>query len=144
MTSVNLSENKDIESIRNYIFSIDFSMIIDKMVLREKWRRSDAEKACEMYRNFLFLNVKYSEHLPLPPSDEIDEFWHHHILDTKKYIKDCEQIFGRYFHHYPYLGKQEANKMFENTQALYHQEFGDYIYKIRRHFIVASLLKWAE
>ena len=127
-----------LEEAKSYIDSIDFSMIIDKVIKTKKWARKDVEKIAKLYRHFLFLNKKYREcNLPIPPSEEIDEFWHNHILDTKKYMLDCDKIFGYYLHHYPYLGidgktnEEEADNLFEKTQELHLKEFGDYICTIR-------------
>lgn len=36
-----------------------------------------------------------------PPNDDIDQFWHFHILDTPKYAHDCQKIFGFFIHHIP-------------------------------------------
>lgn len=61
---------------------------------------------------------------------EVDEIWHHHILDTRQYFRDCLQIFGYYFHHYPYFGirgepdKQNLDLAFDVTQELHEIEFG--------------------
>jgi len=61
---------------------------------------------------------------------EVDEIWHHHILDTRQYVKDCDCIFGYYFHHYPYFGtrsntdKANLDLAFEMTQTLHEIEFG--------------------
>ena len=76
----------------------------------------------------------------LPPSEEVDEFWHNHILDTRKYKQDCEQIFGFYLEHYPYFGidgktnRQDLDNAFAVVQRLHHQEFGDYIYEVRTNY----------
>ena len=40
---------------------------------------------------------------------DVDEFWHQHILDTRKYRDDCENIFGHYMDHTPGLDP-EAQK----------------------------------
>lgn len=143
-----------IEEAKAYIDAIDFSQIIDKMVMKDRWKKCDAEKACELYKHFLYLKKKYEnsdDHLP--PSEEIDEFWHNHILDTKKYMVDCDHIFGRYLHHYPYLGIDDKTDMndlrrfFEKTQELHYKEFGDYIYNVRKRRLkqlqtfVKSLIK---
>lgn len=107
---------------------------------QDGWKRKAALQTCVYYRNFLFLNKKYRQQVHpniLPPSEDVDEFWHYHILDTKKYITDCEMIFGSYFHHYPYLildhqiNKKELNNTFELTQKLHIQEFGEPIYATR-------------
>lgn len=138
-----------LEEAKRYIDSIDFSQIIHKMVTRDGWLRSDALKVCQFYRNYLYLRRKYGDAYPLPPSKEIDEMWHHHILDTKKYHQDCLAIFGTFHHHYPYFGFDEKStendlmKAFEDTQNLYSQEFnGQKIYKIRNIYsTIAKLIK---
>ncbi len=121
----------------SYIYdTLDLRMIEKKITsnhyLGYKWLKKDAALACKLYRNFLCLNVKYKETNILVPSEEIDEIWHNHILETKKYAEDCMHIFGSYFHHYPYLGfddettRKDLNKAFANSQKLYFQEFGEY------------------
>lgn len=35
------------------------------------------------------------------PGQELDEYWHEFILDTKRYTKFCEYVFGKYWHHDP-------------------------------------------
>jgi hypothetical protein len=69
-----------------------------------------AEWSCERvdatekeYRRFLLLMKMLPNELAAPSMD-VDRFWHHHILDTKKYANDCRAVFGYFLHHYPYLG----------------------------------------
>ena len=125
-----------------YIKNIDFSMIIEKMVKQDGWRKKNALETAQFYRNFLYLNKKYSQHGVLPPSIDIDEFWHNHILDTKQYLHDCQQIFGYYLHHYPYLVQDHAlnqlqlNQAFAQTQAFHQQEFGHPIHATRSKFAI--------
>lgn len=127
---------KSVEQLKQTIENLDLSMIINKMVSHQGWSRKDAEEACRFYRNFLFLSAKYPEKM-LTPSKEIDEFWHNHILDTEKYPIDCQNVFGSYFHHYPYTGldgKTDIKNLgndFAEIQLLHKEEFGDYIYEIR-------------
>ncbi|OGT45726.1 MAG: hypothetical protein A3E83_04640 [Gammaproteobacteria bacterium RIFCSPHIGHO2_12_FULL_41_20] len=131
------SHNPSLEQAKQYIYSIDFSMIIQKMVNHDGWCESDAVKTADLYRNFLYLNKKYATETILPPSQDVDEFWHYHILDTKKYIQDCENIFGGYFHHYPYLiidhqlDQHGLSQAFMRTQTLHIEEFGSPIYATR-------------
>lgn len=127
-----------LEQAKFYIYSLDFSLIINKLIKYEGWIKKGAINVCQLYKNYLFLNKKYGNRYGLlPPSDEIDSFWHYHILDTKNYQKDCLAIFGEYFHHYPYFGidqKSNFNDLyasFQILQQLHYQEFGDFIYKIK-------------
>lgn len=128
MTNDNTQE---LNAAKRYIDSIDFSMIIDKMTKHESWLKKDAEKTCQYYRNFLFLKKKYaSQPIKIPPSQDVDEFWHRHILDTEKYIHDCQAIFGHYLHHYPYFGIDaystwdDLTSAFDQVQKIHLAEFG--------------------
>lgn len=134
-----------LDEARRYIYSLDFSKIINKMVYQQGWSRADAETISHMYRNFLFLQRKYGREYEFPPSEEIDEFWHNHILDTEKYRHDCQMIFGYYLDHYPYSGIDGQSDVsdlvngFTTLQQLYAKEFnGEQIYQVRG--IIAKLL----
>jgi len=126
-----------------HIESIDFSMMTNRMMKRDGWTAREVEQGIRLYRNYLILKSKYPEE-NLPPSEDIDEVWHNHILDTKKYQEDCKKIFGRYLEHYPYFGMDERSNMddlaraFERTQELHVLEFGYQIPRIRYPF----LLRW--
>ncbi len=141
--------SSSLEQAHHYIYSIDFSMIIEKMVKNGGWRMSDALATAKLYCNFLYLNKKYPSDAILPPSEDIDEFWHYHILDTRKYLIDCDAIFGNYLHHYPYLivdhhlNHADLNQAFEVTQHLHQIEFGEPIFATRsqHHSFCYSLLK---
>jgi hypothetical protein len=59
------------------------------------WTDKAFDEAVIYYKNFLWLLRKYHDKYEyIPPSIEIDEIWHHHILDTTKYHKDMDDIFG--------------------------------------------------
>jgi len=126
-----------LEDAQSYVQSIDFSKIIDRLVTHEGWLKSDATAVSQMYRRYLFLKRKYKDQYKLPPTAEIDEFWHNHILDTKCYRQDCQAIFGAYLDHYPYFGGDEYSttkdliKAFSKLQEIYRQEFGKDIYQVR-------------
>ncbi len=128
-----IADSPSLSRASAYINTIDFSKIIDKLVKYEGWFLDEAHQVCRQYRNFLFLNKKYGDRYAIPPTEEIDEFWHMHILDTKAYRRDCEAIFGKYLDHYPYFGIDEKsdindlNRAFKNTLKLYQDEFGESI-----------------
>jgi len=95
----------------------------------EGWSEARADAAAAEYRRFLFLMKKYPEDL-VSPTVETDIFWHYHILDTMKYARDCEAVFGYFLHHYPYVGMGDGDSEGEREQAgdrmreLYEAEFG--------------------
>jgi hypothetical protein len=114
------------------IENLDLTMVANNMVKKLGWLQSEVDEACVLYRNFLFLNYKYPNE-KIVPSEDVDEFWHNHILDTKKYKIDCENIFGSYLDHYPYFGMdgvstiRDADSAFARTQELHKKEFGYFI-----------------
>lgn len=136
--ALNLSRpnTPSLEDSFNYIYDIDFNMLIFKITqpdpnIARIWDQESAHTVVRYYQNYLWLLRKYSEQYPvIPPSIDIDEIWHHHILDTYKYHADCQHIFGQYLHHYPYYGMrgesdfEDLQRTFKITQDLHIQEFG--------------------
>ena len=109
-------------------------------LVRIMWKMADSEEGegftpqrlaqAEMdYRRFLHLHLQYPG-LEIVPTKLIDEVWHQHILDTRAYARDCENMFGEFLHHYPYFGmhgeEDQANlqSCFERTQVMWMDCFG--------------------
>ncbi len=63
------------------------------------WTMKKANSIEPQYRAFLYVCWKFKE--SIQPTVDIDHFWHYHILSTKKYLQDCNKIFGKYIHHNP-------------------------------------------
>ena len=86
----------------------------------------DVERA---YRRFLVLNLLYPSET-LAVNAILDEYWHNHILDTRKYAADCDQLFGKLLDHYPYFGiededdRQAKLQAFAVTQDMWQSNFG--------------------
>jgi hypothetical protein len=57
------------------------------------WTMEQADTAEKWYRRFLEVNVRFQEH-KVVPNLPIDMMWHQHILDTRAYARDCENVFG--------------------------------------------------
>lgn len=95
----------------------------------EKWNIQQTQQAISCYRMFLLLVYLYPNS-QLVPNQEIDRVWHFHILDTMKYAQDCEMLFGKFIHHFPYFGQRgkidrdNLQTAFEQTQVLFQEHFG--------------------
>lgn len=95
----------------------------------EGWSLEKVNAVEKEYRRFLCLMKLHPEEV-IVPMDDVDTFWHYHILDTMKYAKDCAQAFGYFVHHYPYLGlngeddEQARLDSVERMRALYEAAFG--------------------
>ena len=95
----------------------------------EGWSEHRANAVEAEYRRFLFLMKKYPDGGASPTVD-VDTFWHYHILDTMKYARDCDTLFGFFLHHYPYVGmgaganEGERQRAGERMRQIYEAEFG--------------------
>jgi len=123
---------------RRKIDALDLNSVVARMMYVHYWPKKNAEATCAQYRNYLYLCKKYMGEHDLPPSYEIDEFWHNHILCTRKYHSEINDIFGCYLHHDPHHGDNgnishaDLLKTYENeTQRLYNIEFGDYLHRTK-------------
>lgn len=82
------------------------------------------------YRKFLALHLAFPD-ADIVPCKLVDEIWHQHILDTRAYHEDCDAIFGRYLHHFPYFGmrgREDAEALMDayaDTIERYRDAFGE-------------------
>ena len=122
-----------IASFNEFTNNLDLEPIKFSLTQREdgpNWSLKKAETLEVWYRRFLYLSSIYNEKV-LVPSKDIDIFWHTHILDTQKYMLDCENLFGRYIHHFPYFGmrgekdRNQLKKSFYETEELFLLHFSE-------------------
>lgn len=99
--------------------------------LGEGWNREHADSIELAYKNYLTMLVKYPDDAEdILLSEDVDEFWHTHILQTRKYTEDCQKMFGNFLHHEPHVGEVTATDLekrvlqAERTRQLYEYEFG--------------------
>lgn len=99
--------------------------------LGEGWTREYADSIEVAYKTYLTMLVKYSDDAEdIMLSKDVDEFWHTHILQTRKYTEDCQNVFGNFLHHEPHVGEvtaadlEKRAALAEKTRRLYQQEFG--------------------
>ena len=113
---------------------LDLSPVKAKMLHPETesdWTEEQFSAAEQEYKKFLTLHLYYPDAV-LVPTKNIDEVWHNHILNTVKYQKDCQDLFGSYMHHDPNfgLGEDDADQLtdfYNTTSELYSEHFdGDY------------------
>jgi hypothetical protein len=128
----------DENEARKYVEDLDFSAVIrDHLMIGVEdggpgWTSEKSNETLIQYKNWLLLKRKYREEL-LPPTEDIDKFWHFHILNSEAYHRDCLAIFGFYLHHFPYFGVRNAKDQenlynaFSITKRLYEVEFGERI-----------------
>lgn len=122
--------------------SLDLGPIMYKCVHGDdgpKWSVAQVRVVQLWYRRFLYLNLKYSTAV-IVPNKIIDQFWHQHILDTRKYADDCQLVFGNFLHHFPYFGirntedAKNLERSFSETKDLFLSEFGESILSLSSFF----------
>jgi hypothetical protein len=105
---------------KRHINHLDLDSVRLKVVERLGWSSDKTDQVELEYRRFLFaLTQKRPEYTISPPTPEVDEFWHQHILDTRKYRDDCAKIFGHYMDHVPGLSSEEQAKADERRRQVY-------------------------
>lgn len=138
---------QNLDQVKHIIDSLDLQSVIDRLTRVEKWPEEEAVAVVKQYRRYLFLRKKYPNQV-LPPSKEIDEAWHAHILHTRAYRRFCKQVFDhteeQFLDHNPAEDEQSAaqfSQFFKQTQALYKKEFGEHIYQIRGRSFLRKMLE---
>eukprot|EP00928_Gymnodinium_smaydae_P007331 TRINITY_DN12649_c0_g4_i1.p1 TRINITY_DN12649_c0_g4~~TRINITY_DN12649_c0_g4_i1.p1 ORF type:complete len:709 (+),score=79.37 TRINITY_DN12649_c0_g4_i1:114-2129(+) len=76
-----------------------------------------AKSAIAEYRRMLYIIQKLPD-APVVPSKLVDLVWHEHILDTQAYKRDSQALFGRYVHHAPAFGDDEAEEVKAEKEAM--------------------------
>lgn len=117
----------DAKVLKQKIESLDLEVIKSKFLTRKSWwwcLWNDVDDIEKEYRRFLLL-VGTSTHSVVPWNEELDNFWHEHILDTKKYETDCMELFGKMIHHNPHLtsGTEEHKSAVKSTRNSYKENF---------------------
>ncbi|MEM7048406.1 MAG: glycine-rich domain-containing protein-like [Acidobacteriota bacterium] len=112
---------------------LDFEMIKLKLQDVEEgqgWSSARCDEVEKSYKRFLALKRAYPDK-DIVPNRDVDIFWHQHILDTERYAEDCQVIFGKFLHHYPYFGMQGDDDYlrlcaaFDETADLYSLHFSE-------------------
>lgn len=92
--------------------------------------QEETETAIAAYRQFLAIRILYPNE-PIVPSTIVDKVWHSHILsNTRMYSKDCDFLFGTFFHHQSHghlTLEEQAYRLIKqsNTSRLLTLHFGD-------------------
>lgn len=119
MTPQEYWQQLDLNYICNYMCSDAYML--------PRWDLADAQECMQLYKRFLWLMMQHGP-AGIVPTKEIDEFWHNHILHSKRYVADCKALVGHYIHHQPSDGSAEdiakLQQLFERTCQLYKKEFG--------------------
>lgn len=129
-------QKEKFEAAMSIVSKWDFSLTKQKLQESDYagWTEERTEKAEENYKRYLSV-TKALDGYQLVPNGDIDRFWHEHILDTRRYVQDCAELFGGFLHHYPYFGMRgETDNQFwlsvsSESTNLWKDLFGEYLYE---------------
>jgi hypothetical protein len=122
-----------LDTVMAGINGVDLSMVKQKLMDKEEGQGwcEDLVNHVEMrYRRYLCM-IRLDPAGSAVPTRDIDLFWHQHILDTRAYAVDCENVFGYFLHHFPYFGmrgeedERNLHDSFEQTRDAYMRLFGE-------------------
>ena len=98
------------------------------------------EVKCSEYHSYLYVREFkrfFSLELLFPepdytfvPSHELDPVWHHLVLDSRRYLALCGELYGGYVHHTPmdtcpHEIADNAGEVYGYTKNLLREAFGD-------------------
>lgn len=117
------------ETLSKTIADLDLKSVRDQLKKKKGfwWNyKNNMETLEKEYKQFLYLVVANQTKLFTPWSEALDEFWHTHILDTRKYKEDCKKLGVDYIHHNPNLPIRtpEQKTAFGETKKIYKETFG--------------------
>lgn len=89
------------------------------------WDRPMCEKVRFEYERFMELRATNPN---LSPPDQIDKFWHTHILDTNSYLSYCLNKWNRVIHHNPAEAQDQLARAIRlgNTLIAYKEKYGKF------------------
>jgi hypothetical protein len=105
---------------------MDLSYIAGQLMRKPEysdWTEERFSRAIREYKRFLVL-CKLFPAIELAPSHDVDEIWHRHMLNSRRYADDCHSFFGYFLHHEPIDGSAGQEEVVD-TDSLYKQVFGD-------------------
>lgn len=95
----------------------------DRLARENRWTLEFTHRAVLEYKRFIYLIC--ITHLPMTPSEVVDEVWHLHLLYTRDYWKVfCGEILNREIHHGPTEGGSQERQKYE---TLYLQTYQQYL-----------------
>ncbi len=113
---------------KRHMSHLDLSSVRRTVIEKLGWPSEKTEQVELEYRRFLYaLARKRRVDLISPPTPEVDEFWHQHILDTRKYREDCETVFGHYIDHTPGLRPKEQAEADARRRQVYTEHDIDFM-----------------
>lgn len=105
---------------------LNLTAIVDSAARRHGWSHDRVKSAEDEYRKFLYLLMRFPKATLTPWCDDLDLFWHEHILHTERYADDCQRLFGCFINHNPSISNKPVGEINAKltTAWAYYRTFG--------------------
>ena len=114
------------KSLQQRLDGLGLETVAAKAAERHGWTPERTSAALADYRRFLILLARHPAKTLVPWTEDLDLLWHEHILDTRRYRRDCMALAGREIHHDPHIRRRpdEEARARRDTAGLLGSEFG--------------------
>lgn len=121
--------DNNVQTTVDNILQWDFSSIEKYMLLNGVYSSQAVVDSMRVeYARFIALSLHYPKQ-GLPMADEVDPFWHTHMLFSEDYVAFSQGLGVDYLHHRPFVpGKNPVGTRkaaFGRMSEVYTQNFGD-------------------
>lgn len=101
-----LSEEEYVERGLENLREFDLSDVTERVHRRRGFDEEEAEELEKKFRKFslMVLEERGPDDDPdreISPADDLDEYWHEFLLDTRRYQEYCDYVFDYFVHHNP-------------------------------------------
>jgi hypothetical protein len=127
-------DHEGFQALKARVEAHEFDVASDQVPFSEKlrhqtgWSRARTARAIAEYRRFVILAVAAGH--TVSPSKAVDEVWHLHLTDTRRYWDEfCPKVLGRPLHHDPARGgageAADLDWQYKKTLQSYARLFGE-------------------
>ena len=85
-----------ISGVSSEVQQLDLAVVSNRVSNQHgNWSETMVQSGLIEYKKWLYMAQVRPISQQYAPSYVVDEFWHAHILHTRKYMTDCELLFGK-------------------------------------------------
>lgn len=124
LMNANETEQATLTKILDWDLSREKEYLVNK-----KGYRGDLDEMEQEYKKYMFLRCVVPHGVCIPTSEMVDDLWHAHVLDTRRYQEFCQEVKGEMIHHKPTAADEENFALMpqyqSNTLSMYRKYFGE-------------------
>ncbi len=123
------SPPSNVEAVYKTVDKWDFTPVRSYLQLEEGLSPEMAVRIENEYKRFMSILVGEAQYGSMPISNEVDRFWHTHIMFTRDYTAFSHAIAGEYIHHFPTTSLEQRQELCDAYEGVtipaLRRNFGD-------------------